>query len=248
MRPGSDPHHIAIIMDGNGRWARERCAHRTEGHRAGVRATQTIIEACAQRRIGVLTLFAFSSENWRRPESEVQVLLELFLGTLRSEIARLADNDIRLRFIGDRHGFSKALQREMARAEESTSGNAGMELVVAANYGGRWDITQAARTLAADAAAGLIDPARIGTEEIGARLALADSPDPDLLIRTGGERRISNYLLWQLAYTELWFTERLWPDFDADGLDEALAFYRGRERRFGQTKDQLGQVDRVGSG
>jgi len=248
MRPGSDPHHIAIIMDGNGRWARERSTHRTEGHRAGVRATQTIIEACAHRRIGVLTLFAFSSENWRRPQSEIHVLLELFLRTLRSEIDKLAENDIRLRFIGDRRGFSNALQREMARAEEITAANAGMDLVVAANYGGRWDIAQAARSLATDAAAGRIDPERIDATDVGARLALADFPEPDLLIRTGGERRISNYLLWQLAYTELWFTDCLWPDFDPDSLDDALAFYRGRERRFGRTKDQLTQIDHVGSG
>lgn len=248
MRPGSDPRHIAIIMDGNGRWARERNAHRTEGHRAGIRATQAIIEACAHRRIEVLTLFAFSSENWRRPESEIRVLLEMFLRTLRSEIDKLADNDIRLRFIGDRRGFSKALRSEMTRAEESTWANNGMELVIAANYGGRWDIAQAARSLAADAAAGHIDSNGIDTGEVSKRLSLADLPEPDLFIRTGGERRISNYLLWQLAYTELWFTERLWPDFDAHGLDEALAFYRGRERRFGRTAEQIQPIDRAGSG
>ncbi|MDZ7749523.1 MAG: polyprenyl diphosphate synthase [Halofilum sp. (in: g-proteobacteria)] len=245
MSSGSDPRHIAIIMDGNGRWARERSSHRSEGHKAGVRATQAVIEACARRGVGVLTLFAFSSENWRRPESEVSVLMELFLRTLRTEVGRLSDNDVRLRFVGERSGFGNALQREMARAEHRTAGNDGMELVIAANYGGRWDITQAARQLAAEAAAGRVDPATIEADQLAGRLSLADLPDPDLFIRTGGERRISNYLLWQLAYTELWFTETLWPDFDADALDAAIACYRGRQRRYGRTSEQVERVGRA---
>lgn len=241
MSEGADPRHVAIIMDGNGRWAKQRSARRTEGHKAGVRATQQIIEACARRGIGALTLFAFSSENWRRPESEVSVLLELFLRTLRSEVARLDDNDVRLRFIGDRSGFGKALQQEMARAEAATADNSGLELAIAANYGGRWDIAQAARQLARETAEGRLDPGAIDDELLGSRLCLADLAEPDLFIRTGGERRISNYLLWQLAYTELWFTDCLWPDFDGAALDEALEYYRGRQRRFGQTSEQLQQ-------
>lgn len=239
MSAGRDPRHVAIIMDGNGRWAGQRSVRRTEGHKAGVRATQDIIEACGRRGIDALTLFAFSSENWRRPESEVSILLDLFLRTLRSEVAKLGENNVRLRFIGDRSGFSKALQDAMSRAERETAGNDGLELAIAANYGGRWDISQAARQLAEEAAAGTLDPATIEPELLGSRLSLADLPEPDLFIRTGGERRISNYLLWQLAYTELWFTDLLWPDFDAVALDEALAYYRGRQRRFGRTSEQL---------
>ena len=247
MSSDTDPRHIAIIMDGNGRWARSRATYRTEGHKAGVRATQAVIEACARRGIDALTLFAFSSENWRRPESEVSVLMELFLRTLRSEVGKLSENNIRLRFIGDRDGFGGALRNEMGRAEACTADNDGMELVIAANYGGRWDIAQAARSLAADAAAGRLAPEEIDAARVGERLSLADLPDPDLFIRTGGERRISNYLLWQLAYTELWFTDTLWPDFDAARLDEAIAFYRSRQRRFGQTSEQVEQLDHARS-
>jgi undecaprenyl diphosphate synthase len=226
-------------MDGNGRWARERSAQRTEGHKAGVDATREVIEACARRRIEALTLFAFSSENWRRPQNEISVLLELVLRTLRTEVAKLSDNDIRVRFIGARSGFSRALQREMDRAESETADNNGMELVIAANYGGRWDIAQAARSMAADAAAGRLDPAAIDDDAVACRLSLADLPEPDLFVRTGGERRVSNYLIWQLAYTELWFTDTLWPDFRAADLDRAIAFYRGRQRRFGRTDEQI---------
>lgn len=242
MSAGTDPRHVAIIMDGNGRWAGQRSARRTEGHKAGVRATREIIEACGRRGIDALTLFAFSSENWRRPESEVSVLLELFLRTLRSEVAKLGENNVRLRFIGERSGFNSALQDAMARAERDTAGNDGLDLVIAANYGGRWDITQAARQLAHEVAAGGLDPAAIDSDLLAERLSLADLPEPDLFIRTGGERRISNYLLWQLAYTELWFTDRLWPDFDSAALDEALAYYRGRQRRFGRTSEQVHQL------
>ncbi|MEX2576537.1 MAG: polyprenyl diphosphate synthase [Halofilum sp. (in: g-proteobacteria)] len=242
MTAECDPRHVAIIMDGNGRWAAQRSARRTEGHKAGVRATQAIVEACGRRGIEALTLFAFSSENWRRPESEVSVLMELFLRTLRSEVAKLGENNVRLRFIGDRAGFSPALQDAMARAERETAGNDGLDVAIAANYGGRWDITQAARQLAEEAAAGRLDPGAIGPEQLAERLCLADLPEPDLFIRTGGERRISNYLLWQLAYTELWFTDLLWPDFDATALDEAFAYFRSRQRRFGRTSEQVQQL------
>ena len=245
MGPGDEPRHIAIIMDGNGRWAGRRSAPRTEGHKAGVRATREIIEACARRELEALTLFAFSSENWRRPESEVSVLLELFLRTLRAEIGRLSENGVRLRFIGDRSGFSDALRGEMERAERHTADNTGMQLAVAANYGGRWDIAQAARQLVLEAAAGRLEPGAIDEAALAAHLSLADLPEPDLFIRTGGERRISNYLLWQLAYTELWFTDTLWPDFDAAALDAAIADFRGRQRRFGHTGEQ---IERLGHG
>jgi len=244
MSTSDDPRHIAIIMDGNGRWARRRFAQRTEGHKAGVRATQAVIEACARRDVQALTLFAFSSENWRRPASEVGVLMELFLRTLRSEVGRLGENGVRLRFIGDRDGFSRALQQEMARAEEQTARNEGLQLVIAANYGGRWDVTQAARRMAREVAAGTLHPDDIDERVLAARLCIADLPEPDLFIRTGGERRISNYLLWQLAYTELWFTDTLWPDFDDAVLDEALEDFRGRQRRYGRTAEQVEGVER----
>jgi len=237
------PRHIAVIMDGNGRWARRRFAPRTEGHRAGVRAARTIIEACAERGIEALTLFAFSSENWQRPASEVGVLMDLFLRALRAEVGRLNDNGVCVRFIGDRSGFNRTLCEEMQRAEFATAANNVLNLNIAVGYGGRWDITQAARALAAEVETGRLGADRITTEDLAARLSLADLPEPDLFIRTGGERRISNYLLWQLAYTELWFTDVLWPDFDTASLDEAIAFFRGRQRRFGRTSEQLEQFD-----
>ena len=243
MSEPRDPRHIAVIMDGNGRWARRRFTPRTEGHRAGVRAARRIVEACGERGIGALTLFAFSSENWKRPASEVGVLLDLFLRALRAEVGRLRDNGVRVRFIGDRSAFSAALQEGMAEAEAATRGNEHLELSIAIGYGGRWDIVQAARSLAAEAAAGDLRPDDIDEERFAARLSLADLPEPDLLIRTGGERRISNYLLWQLAYTELWFSDILWPDFDEAALDEAIEYYRGRQRRFGQISEQLEQPD-----
>lgn len=232
-------------MDGNGRWARRRFAPRTEGHRAGVRAARRIVEACGERGIGALTLFAFSSENWKRPASEVGVLMDLFLRALRAEVDRLRDNGVRLRFIGDRAAFSEALQEGMVEAEAITRDNTQLDLGIAIGYGGRWDIVQAARSLAADVAAGELEPAAIDEDRFAARLSLADLPEPDLFIRTGGERRISNYLLWQLAYTELWFSDILWPDFDEAALDEAIDYYRGRQRRFGQTAEQLEQPDHV---
>ncbi|MDX1608648.1 MAG: polyprenyl diphosphate synthase [Halofilum sp. (in: g-proteobacteria)] len=243
MSEPADPRHIAVIMDGNGRWARRRYMPRTEGHRAGVRAARRIVQACGERGIGALTLFAFSSENWKRPESEVGVLMDLFLRALRGEVDRLRDNGVRLRFVGDRGGFSEALQQEMATAEAATAGNDRLQLAIAIGYGGRWDIVQAARGLAEEVAAGRLAPGDIGEAAFAERLSLADLPEPDLFIRTGGEHRISNYLLWQLAYTELWFTDVLWPDFDEATLDEAIAYYRGRQRRFGRIAEQADQAD-----
>jgi undecaprenyl diphosphate synthase len=233
------PAHVAIIMDGNGRWARQRGKARQSGHRAGVRTARAIVEACARRGIGTLTLFAFSSENWRRPRREVGALMRLFVEALDREVEELDANGIRLSFIGDREGLSPTLQKRMAAAEARTRHNGRLALVVALAYGGRWDIVRAARTLAADAAAGRLDPATIDDELFAARLALAGLPDPDLLIRTGGEHRISNFLLWNLAYAECWFTDRLWPDFDETDLDAALGQFHSVQRRFGMTAEQL---------
>jgi undecaprenyl diphosphate synthase len=229
------PRHVAIIMDGNGRWATRRGLPRQAGHRAGVKAARAIVQTAARRGIDVLTLFAFSSENWRRPAREVGFLMNLFAEALQREIAELHRNEVRLRFIGDRSALAPALTRHMVEGEALTSANAGLQLVIAVAYGGRWDLTQATRRLAEDVRAGRIDPAAIDEARLGAQLAVADLPDPDLFIRTGGEMRVSNFLLWNLAYTELYFSPLLWPDFDAAALDEALEFYAGRERRFGRT-------------
>lgn len=243
MSESAEPRHIAVIMDGNGRWARRRFAPRAEGHRAGVRAARATIEACGERGIEALTLFAFSSENWQRPASEIGVLMDLFLRSLRAEIGRLHENGVRLRFIGDRSGFDDVLQQEMAQSESQTARNRGLNLNIAVGYGGRWDLAQAARALAEEVEAGRLAARDIRAEHLAERLCLADQPEPDLFIRTGGERRLSNYLLWQLAYTELWFTDILWPDFDAEALDEAIEFFRGRQRRFGRTAEQLEKAD-----
>jgi undecaprenyl diphosphate synthase len=230
----SVPAHVAIIMDGNGRWARRRHRPRHVGHQAGVRATRAVIEACGEHGVRALTLFAFSSENWRRPPSEVTRLLELFLSTLADEVDKLQSNGVRLRFIGDRMRFSAPLRREMERAERVTAGNTRLAVNVAVNYGGRWEILDAARRIARAAAAGELDPDALDERALGAYMALApDLPEPDLFIRTGGEQRLSNFLLWHLAYTELYFTETLWPDFDAEAFARALAAYAERERRFG---------------
>jgi len=233
------PAHVAVIMDGNGRWARQRALPRQAGHRAGVRTARQIVEACAKRGIGTLTLFAFSSENWRRPRREVGALMRLFIEALEREADELHSNGIRLSFIGDRGSLSPALQAQMAEAEERTRGNTRLALVVALAYGGRWDLVSAARALARDVAAGRLDPEAIDDEAIAQRLALAGLPDPDLLIRTGGEHRISNFLLWNLAYAECYFTDRLWPDFNEQDLDAALDRYRKVERRFGMTSEQV---------
>jgi undecaprenyl diphosphate synthase len=236
------PQHVAIIMDGNGRWAHARMLPRSVGHREGVKAVRRIVEACRNRDIRVLTLFAFSSENWRRPREEVGWLMDLFIHTLKKEVATLHRNDIRIRFIGDRSAFPADLREQIARAEALTRQNGGMNLVIAANYGGHWDITQSCRALAQRIAAGELAPGDITADMIAERTALADLPGPDLFIRTGGEQRISNFLLWQLAYTELYFTEILWPAFDERALDDALRSYASRQRRFGRTGEQVEQL------
>jgi len=233
------PRHVVIVMDGNGRWAQQRALPRTMGHREGVKAVRRVVEACAERGIEVLTLFAFSSENWRRPRPEVEILMNLFVRTLRSEIRRLDTANVRMRFIGDHRAFSPTLQDYMVQAERRTAHNTGLTLVIAANYGGRWDVTQAARRLAEDVAAGRLQLVDVTAESLHRYTCLADLPEPDLFIRTGGEQRISNFLLWQLAYTELYFSERLWPDYDASDLDAACAAFTRRQRRFGQTSEQV---------
>ena len=233
------PAHVAVIMDGNGRWARQRALPRQAGHRAGVRTARQIVEACAKRGIGTLTLFAFSSENWRRPQREVGALMRLFVEALDREVEELHANGIRLAFIGDRDGLSPALKARMEAAEARTCDNRRLTLVVALAYGGRWDIVSAAQGLAREVAAGRLDPDAIDERAVAERLALAGLPDPDLLIRTGGEHRISNFLLWNLAYSECYFTDRLWPDFDETDLDAALERFRGVERRFGMTSEQV---------
>jgi undecaprenyl diphosphate synthase len=233
------PRHIAIVMDGNGRWAEGRGMPRTAGHRAGTKAARVAVEQCARRGVGALTLFAFSSENWSRPAEEVGVLMQLFVEALQRQVRELEENGVRLRFIGDRTRLSGKLRGAMQVAEDRTAGNTRLDLFVAVSYGGRWDIVQAARGLAEEACAGRLDPAALGEEDLASRLALAGVPDPDLFIRTGGEHRISNFLLWNLAYTELYFTDTLWPDFDARALDAAIDHYARRERRFGMTSAQL---------
>ncbi|MDQ5908715.1 MAG: Di-trans,poly-cis-decaprenylcistransferase [Pseudomonadota bacterium] len=233
------PRHVVIVMDGNGRWAQQRALPRTAGHREGAKAVRRVVEACAERGIEVLTLFAFSSENWRRPRPEVEILMNLFVRTLRSEIRRLDAANVRMRFIGDHRAFSPTLQDYMVKAEQRTAHNTGLTLVIAANYGGRWDIVQAAQRIAEDVGAGRLQPGGVTPETFHRYTSLADLPEPDLFIRTGGEQRISNFLLWQLAYTELYFSERLWPDFDAADLDTACAAFASRQRRFGQTSEQV---------
>lgn len=226
-------------MDGNGRWAQRRRRPRVIGHRAGARAVNVCIDFCLDRGIEALTLFAFSSENWGRPEDEVGALMKLFLATLKREVDELERRGVRVRFIGQRDRFSAPIRRQMDEAEARTAGNTRLHLSIAASYGGRWDITQAARSLAEDVAAGRLAPEAIDETAMSARMALAELPAPDLFIRTGGETRISNFLLWQLAYTELWFTDLLWPELDAATLQGALDDFAGRERRFGLTGAQV---------
>jgi undecaprenyl diphosphate synthase len=233
------PQHVAIIMDGNGRWARSRGLPRPAGHRASIKVVRRVVEDCANRGVRYLTLFAFSSENWRRPPDEVGMLMNLFLDALVREIEDLHRNQVRLRFIGDRDLLGAELSRRMLAAEALTDHNTGIELLVAVAYGGRWDIVQACRSLALDVAAGRLSADGIGDEQISSRLALAGLPDPDLLIRTGGEQRISNFLLWNLAYTELYFSDVLWPEFSPAHLDAAFDHFLRRERRFGKTSAQL---------
>ena len=233
------PRHVAIIMDGNGRWAQQRFRPRVIGHRAGARAVNSCIDFCIARGIGALTLFAFSSENWGRPSQEIDALMKLFLGALEREVAELHRRGVRIRFIGERSRFAEAIRKRMANAETLTAGNQVLQLSIAASYGGRQDIAEAARALAREVAAGRLDPEAIDETLLGAHTALSDLPAPDLFIRTGGDFRISNFLLWQLAYTELWFTQTLWPDFDQDLFQQALDDYARRERRYGLTSAQV---------
>ena len=236
--PGT-PRHVAVIMDGNGRWAAKRALPRHMGHRAGVKAVRAAVEGCARRGVEALTLFAFSSENWGRPAEEVSRLMELFLEAMDREVEELSRNGIRLRFIGDLATLRPHLREGVVQAEARTAGNTRMTLYVAVSYGGRWDIVGAARRLAAAAAAGEVEPSTIDETTFARELALGEAPDPDLFIRTGGEQRVSNFLLWNLAYTELYFCDCLWPDFDDAELDRAFRHFAGRQRRFGLTSDQV---------
>jgi undecaprenyl diphosphate synthase len=230
------PRHIAIIMDGNGRWARRRHLPRVAGHRKGAEAVRATVRGCAQRGVEYLTLFAFSSENWRRPAEEVSFLMDLFVSALEQEVAKLHENGIRFRVIGALQRFEPRIQELIAKAEALTRDNTRLTLTVAANYGGRWDIMQAFMRMLAERPA---SAQPFSEQELSRHFAMAYAPEPDLFIRTGGEQRISNFLLWQLAYTELYFTDTLWPDFDAHALDLAIQSYQRRERRFGRTSDQL---------
>jgi undecaprenyl diphosphate synthase len=235
------PRHVAIIMDGNGRWAKSRHLPRIAGHKRGVEAVRAAVRACGERGIEFLTLFAFSSENWRRPAEEVALLMQLFKAALSSEVGKLHRNGVRLKVIGDTRRFDPKIRRLIREGEELTAQNKRLTLTIAANYGGRWDLLQALSRLAKDKPLG----DEIREDELAPYLAMSYAPEPDLFIRTGGEQRISNFLLWQLAYAELYFTETLWPDFDAAALDAAIASYRSRERRFGRTSEQLEQANRA---
>ena len=237
--PARKPRHLAVIMDGNGRWAERRHRPRTLGHRAGARAVQVCLDFCLAEGIGALTLFAFSSENWNRPAEEVGALMKLFLRMLDHEVEELHRRGARILFIGERGEIPESIRQRMAAAEALTAGNRAIVLCIAAGYGGRWDIVQAARALAREVAEGRLAPEAIDEAALASRLSLSGVPDPDLFIRTGGDLRISNFLLWQLAYTELWFTETLWPDLDATVLRQALDDFASRERRFGLTSAQV---------
>jgi len=237
---GTIPRHIAIIMDGNGRWAKKRFLPRVAGHRKGVEAVREAVKTCIERGVEYLTLFAFSSENWRRPQEEVTVLMQLFMRALEQEVGKLHNNDIRFKVVGDLSAFDQRIVELVRQGESLTRDNKRLTLTVCANYGGRWDVLQAAERCRVE------DPmAPITEERLSRFLSMAYAPEPDLFIRTGGEQRVSNFLLWQLAYTELYFTEALWPDFGAEALDAALDSYRQRERRFGRTSEQLKEIEPV---
>jgi len=237
--PGAAPRHVAVIMDGNGRWASRRRLPRHLGHRAGVKAVRATVEGCARRGVEALTLFAFSSENWLRPAEEVARLMELFVEAIEREVDELHTNGIRVRFIGDLGTLKQHLRESIAAAEARTAANSRMTLYIAIAYGGRWDIVRAVRRLAMGVSAGEIAPDAIDEAALAGELALAGSPDPDLFIRTGGEHRISNFLLWNLAYTELYFCDCLWPDFDDAEIERAFRHFASRQRRFGLTGDQV---------
>jgi undecaprenyl diphosphate synthase len=235
----SVPKHIAIIMDGNGRWAKAQGKPRVFGHKAGVTAVRKTISGAVNLGVKAVTLFAFSSENWRRPAEEVNLLMELFITALSKEVKRMHKNNLRLRVIGDKTQFSKRLQNKIASAEELTAGNSGMVVNIAANYGGKWDITNAVKMIASDVRKGELQVEDITESLVQQHLTMADLPEVDLLIRTSGECRISNFLLWQLAYAEMYFTPECWPDFDEESLAEAVSWFVNRERRFGCTGEQI---------
>lgn len=230
------PRHVAVIMDGNGRWAKKRFLPRVAGHVKGVELLREMVRACLERGVQYLTLFAFSSENWRRPQDEVTLLMQLFVKALEQEVEKLDRNGVRLRVIGDLAPFEPRLRELISQAEEKTAGNTRLDLTIAANYGGRWDITQAVNQMLA---AQPEKRAEWNEGDLESHLSMSFAPEPDLFIRTGGEERISNFLLWQLAYTELYFTPTLWPDFDTTEFDKAIVSYQKRERRFGRTSEQL---------
>ena len=238
---GEAPRHVAIIMDGNGRWAKGRRLPRIAGHRRGAEAVRATVRACADRGIGFLTLFAFSSENWRRPAEEVALLMKLFKSALQNEVDKLHSAGVRLKVVGDTARFDPTIQKLIERGESMTAQNGKLTLTIAANYGGRWDVLQAVNRLLKEQNVSSV----VDENALAPYLAMSHAPEPDLFIRTGGEQRISNFLLWQLAYTELYFTDTLWPDFGAAALDEAIASYRRRERRFGRTSEQLEQAKRA---
>ncbi len=239
MSRGNGPVHLAVVMDGNGRWAKKRHLPRVAGHKSGVDATRKLVENCVRHGISILTIFAFSSENWHRPKAEVSSIMSLFVSTLSSDIKKLHKQNVRVRFIGDRSRFSEKLQQSIEASEALTGDNTGLQLNIAANYGGRWDIVDAVRQVARRLRDGRLDVDEIDESMIDACLSTAGMPDPDLFIRTGGEQRISNFLLWQSAYAELYFVDTLWPDFGDEELQQALTWYQGRQRRFGKTGEQV---------
>lgn len=236
------PRHVAIVMDGSGRWAGQRRLPRFAGHRAGIDSARKIVRACGEKGIEVLTLFAFSSENWQRPAEEVERLMGLFRTALEKETRGLHEHNVRLQIVGERRGLDDMLRNRIARAEELTRANTGLRLVIAMNYGGRWDVTEACRAIAVRVRDGELNPNSITPQLVDSFLSLSQLPSPDLFIRTGGEMRVSNFLIWHLAYTELYFTDTLWPDFDRLSFDAALDAYASRQRRFGRTTEQIIQA------
>ncbi len=242
------PEHIVVVMDGNGRWAKKRHLPRVAGHKAGVNATRKIVGNCVNANVLALTVFAFSSENWSRPQAEVSSLMTLFVTTLSAEVKKLHKQNIRVRFIGDRLRFSAKLQQKIKDSEELTADNTGLQFNIAANYGGRWDMLNATRNILAKVHKGEMRVEDLTEDSFGEQLSLADLPVPDLFIRTGGEKRISNFLLWQLAYTELYFTDTLWPDFSDNDFKLAIEWYRGRQRRFGKTGEQVNDSSNLSQG
>lgn len=248
LKPQNLPQHVAIIMDGNGRWAQQQGKPRVWGHKKGVEAVRRSVSLCRELGIPSLTLFAFSSENWRRPEEEVSTLMQLFLMVLQTEVKTLHKHNVRLKVVGDLSAFSDKLKANIAKAEQLTANNTALTLNIAANYGGRWDITHAAQALAREVQAGTLAPEQITETLLAQHIQMHDQPELDLLIRTGGDLRISNFLLWQAAYAEFWFTETLWPDFDQQVFADAIAAFVNRERRFGCTGEQVRQLAALAKG